>query len=148
MKGNTSFIGARGSLCKPSDAVPSPAPFIVDPATTKSMMLQSEFQAIQDGDSLTCVLPPNGGDFWPYGLNPSNSSAPFTTDTSGPKATGTSSATSSSSNIGGAVAGVIVGILAAAILTYLVRRWHLSRKEKALLYNSTKLGSYTQKLPQ
>lgn len=148
MKGNTSFIGARGSLCKGTDVVPSPAPFIVDPATTKSMVLQSDFQSIQDGDSLTCVLPPNGGDFWPYGLNPSNSSAPFATYTSGPAATGTSSATSSSSNIGGAVAGVIVGILAAAILAYLVRRWHLSRKEKALLYNSTKRGHYTQKLSQ
>lgn len=148
VKGNTSFIGARGSLCKPSDVVPSPAPFIVDPATTKSMTLQSDFQTIQDGDSLTCVLPPNGGDFWPYGLNPSNSSAPFVTGNPGPKATGTSSATSSSSNIGGAVAGVVVGILAAGILTYLVRRWHLSRKEKALLYNSTKQGPYTQKLPQ
>ncbi|KAG5729141.1 hypothetical protein E4T56_gene14007, partial [Termitomyces sp. T112] len=69
--GNTSFIGARGPNCSDSDSPPTPAPFIVDPNNSDQMNLQSNFQNIRDGDDLTCVLPPNGGDFWPFGDNPS-----------------------------------------------------------------------------
>ena len=152
MTGNTSFIGARGPLCKDSDIVPTPAPFIIDPSTATGLTTQSDFQTISDGSSLTCVLPPNGGDFWPYGLNPSNSSSPMTTTStttppSNNTGVGTSSATGSSASSVGIAVGVIVGIIVCAFAAWLVRRCVISRHQKAYLFNQSKRPTdYTQKL--
>jgi len=150
MTGNTSFIGARGPLCKDSDTVPTPAPFIIDPSTSTGLTTQSDFQTISDGSSLTCVLPPNGGDFWPFGLNPSNSSSPMaTTSTSPPNNTGigTSSAASSSGSKVGIAVGVIVGVIVCAFATWLIRRCVMSRRQKAYLFNQSKRPTdYTQKI--
>jgi len=40
-------------------------PFAVDRNNTESLSLQDSFVEISDGDSLTCILPPDGGDYWP-----------------------------------------------------------------------------------
>jgi len=42
-----------------------PVPFAVDRNNTESLSLQDSFAEISDGDSLTCILPPDGGDYWP-----------------------------------------------------------------------------------
>lgn len=138
--GNTSFIGARGPLCEDTDVVPDPAPFIMDPDTIQGSFLQSDFQNIGGGDSLTCVLPPNGGDFWPYGLNPSNSSS-----SSSSQGTGSSGKGSSGHGVGIAL-GVIAGIIVCGIATWYIRKTILSRREASQLYNTTKNAAYTQKI--
>jgi parallel beta-helix repeat protein len=116
--GNSSFIGARGPNCSESDNVPTPGAFIIQDNTTSAMSLSSNFVNINDGDSLTCVLPPNGGDFWPYGLNPSNSTNTPATNNSGPRRSGA------------IAAGVIVGILLCGLATWYIRRSILRRKAK------------------
>ena len=150
MAGNTSFIGARGPLCKDSDTVPTPAPFIIDPSTSTGLITQPDFQTISDGSSLTCVLPPNGGDFWPFGLNPSNSSSPMTTATTTPSnntGVGISSAAGSSGSTVGIVVGVIAGVIVCAFATWLVRRCVISLRQKAHLFNLSKRPTdYTQRI--
>lgn len=117
LTGNTSFIGARGPNCSDTDTVPTPAPFVVDPTSTGSLTLQSSFNLIPGGDSLTCVLPPNGGDFWPFGTNPSNTSQP--TNTPGSK--------SENGRKAGIAVGVIVGFLALCAALWFIRRWAAKR---------------------
>ncbi|KAF8165709.1 hypothetical protein B0H34DRAFT_690211 [Crassisporium funariophilum] len=147
MFGNTSFIGGRGPHCKDSDSVPEPGPFIQDPSSTRSASLQSGFVNINDGDSLTCVLPPNGGDFWPFGLNPSNTSAPMVTSTpNGPNNSSSNSNSASGPSSAGIAAGVIVGVLVCGAVAWFIRKWVLSRKEANHLFNSTKRSDYTQKI--
>ena len=118
--GNSSFIGARGPNCSASDSVPKPAAFITEANTTSLMSLSSNFVNIGDGDSLTCVLPPNGGDFWPFGLNPSN------TTSSTPSSSGGGGGDSARS---GAIAGgVILGLIICGLATWLIRRYILRKK--------------------
>ena len=116
--GNSSLLGARGPNCSAIDTVPAPAQFIIQANTTSSITLSSDFVNISDGDSLTCVLPPNGGDFWPYGFNPSNSTNPSTpaTNDHGPRRSGA------------IAAGVIFGVLLCGLATWLIRRCILRRK--------------------
>lgn len=110
--GNTSFIGSRGPNCTSTDVVPNPSPFVVETNLTQSLNLQANFQHIPDGDSLTCVLPPPGGDYWPFGGNPGNASV--RTGTSGTSAV--------------AIAlGLIIGLLTVAIISWYVRKWALRR---------------------
>ncbi|KAG6813030.1 hypothetical protein H0H92_014564 [Tricholoma furcatifolium] len=115
---NTSFIGAGGPNCSSTDSPPSPAAFIVDPNSIDQMTLQSDFQDIGDGDDLTCVLPPNGGDFWPFGSNPSNTTVPSI-----------SSGLSKGAKAGIAV-GVILGVLAIGIAAWFIRNWAIKRARK------------------
>lgn len=124
--GNTSFIGARGPNCSETDTVPTPAPFVLDTNTTGSLSIQTGFGIIRDGDSLTCVLPPNGGDFWPFGVNPSN--------TTGASGAPTPRASSRHNHVsGGGIVGIIVGvvlcIIGLAIAGWLVRRSALKRRK-------------------
>ena len=133
MIGNTSFIGARGPNCSTSDTVPSPAPFIVELDTVTSSTLQTEFQSINDGDSLTCVLPPNGGDFWPYGLNPSNATAVAAAAAAGKRTTGIA-------------VGVVLGVLGCAVASWFFRKWYISHTETKRLYSSSRKASYVQRL--
>jgi hypothetical protein len=118
--GNSSFIGARGPNCSTSDSVPKPAAFVTEANTTASMSISSNFVNIGDGDSLTCVLPPNGGDFWPFGLNPSN-----TTSTPG---TPGSRGGSDPARSGAIAGGVIAGLILCGLATWLVRRYILRKK--------------------
>lgn len=117
--GNTSFIGAQGPNCSEADTVPTPAPFIVDPRTTDGLSLQPDFQDIADGDGLTCVLPPNGGDFWPYNIGPSNTTQPASPSIQ-------NQGSSTGAKVGIAV-GVILGILAISVLTWFIRKWAVRR---------------------
>ncbi|KAG5351913.1 hypothetical protein C0989_004589 [Termitomyces sp. Mn162] len=117
--GNTSFIGARGPNCSDSDSPPTPAPFIVDPNNSDQMNLQSNFQNIRDGDDLTCVLPPNGGDFWPFGDNPSN-----TTQPANPQAGHHGLSPGAKAGI---AIGVILGVVLLGIATWFIRKWALKR---------------------
>ena len=130
--GNSSFIGARGPNCSASDSVPNPAPFIIEANTTTSMSISSNFVNIADGDSLTCVLPPNGGDFWPFGLNPSNStSTPSTPSTSGgnpSNSTGTPGTNGDAARSGAIAGGVILALILCGLATWLVRRYMLRKK--------------------
>jgi hypothetical protein len=123
--GNTSFIGARGPNCSDSDTVPTPAAFILDTNTTGSLSLQTGFEGIRDGDSLTCVLPPNGGDFWPFGSDPSPSNpsgAPTPTNPPRHKAV-------SGGGVAGIVIGCVLGLVSAAVVAWLIRRWMLKRRK-------------------
>lgn len=135
MFGNTAFIGARGPNCSTNDVVPMPGPFIVDLNTTTASSIQSSFTPIDDGNSLTCVLPPNGGDFWPEGLNPSNTSS----STSGSSGSG-------SKHSAGIAVGVIVGIIVCAIAAWFIRKYVMSRREAMRLFNSTRNDNYTQRI--
>ena len=119
--GNSSFIGARGPNCSESDFVPSPAAFITEANTTTSMSISSNFVDIGQGDSLTCLIPPNGGDFWPFGPNPSNS-------TSTP---GTSGGSAHSGAI--VVVGIILALLLCGLATWLVRKYILRKKARRQL---------------
>ncbi|KAF6758857.1 hypothetical protein DFP72DRAFT_1064370 [Ephemerocybe angulata] len=155
--GNTTFIGAKGPNCSDSDTVPTPAPWIVDWATVGTDMnsgtgkVQDGFEAISDGDSLTCVLPPNGGDFWPFGLNPSNSSSSSKGGGGyNNGGSGTVSATGGESKAG-VIVGVIVGVLAVALMAFFGRRYLLKKAEEKKHYNAARdmaqKQEYTQRLP-
>lgn len=139
LMGNTSFIGARGVNCSEDDTVPPPAPFIVDPRTTEASSLQSNFESISDGDSLTCVMPPNGGEYWPFGKNPSN-----TTDQpggpSGPSGHDTKGGSHGST--AGIVVGVILGVLAVAVGAWFLRKWAMNRTAAKQHFNATKRTEY------
>ncbi|KAJ3505573.1 hypothetical protein NLJ89_g7342 [Agrocybe chaxingu] len=148
MTGNTSFIGARGPYCKDDDIVPNPAPFIVDLQTTRAATLQTGFEPIKDGDSLTCVLPPNGGDFWPVGLNPSNTST--STSTNRTSSDVTTSTTPPSNNSTGIAVGVVIALVACGVIAWFVHKRIIARKERTQLFNATKgynyNNEYTQKI--
>ncbi|TFY69179.1 hypothetical protein EVG20_g3253 [Dentipellis fragilis] len=127
--GNTSFLGSRGPNCTSDSIVPTPAPLIVDSANVSSPSLQSDFQTIQDqsGLGLTCILPPDGGDFWPYGGNP----APNSMDPPVPVPEPAAHAKGNNGLSGGAKAGiaigVILGVVALSIVVWFIRNWALRR---------------------
>lgn len=126
--GNTSFIGARGPNCSDTDATPSPAAFVVDWNNTQLSTVQFEFQNVSDGDALTCILPPEGGDYWPFGGNPSP--APGESGTPVPSS-GAQAGAGGNGLSGGAKAGiaiaVIFGVLGLAVGTWFIRRWAIRR---------------------
>ncbi|KAJ7506583.1 hypothetical protein B0H11DRAFT_1850080 [Mycena galericulata] len=132
--GNTSFIGAIGPNCSTSDIVPTPAPFVYDNTTIQSTF-QTDFTLIPDAKSLTCVLPPDGGDFWPYGGEPGASSEgqAAATDSSS-----SSASSSSSSSTAGVVVGVLAGVVALGVATWFLRKWLMKRAEERELYHSSK----------
>ncbi|KAF8550377.1 hypothetical protein OG21DRAFT_1468783 [Imleria badia] len=126
--GNTSFIGARGPNCTANDPTPTPAAFVIDLGNIQMSTTQLDFTNVSDGDSLTCVLPPDGGDYWPFGGNPASTSSPV----SPPESTSTTT-TSSSHSSAGTTAGIVIGTIAAlvlvAIITWFVRKWALKHKQ-------------------
>lgn len=131
--GNTSFIGSRGPNCTNYDTTPTPQPFVVDLNNTNSLTLQSDFDQISDGDSLTCILPPDGGDYWPFGGNPTNT----TSNNGGGGGDGGSTPNNSSGGgkgglSGGAKAGIAIGVILGvaliAVATYLIRKAALNKQ--------------------
>ncbi|KAK0491487.1 hypothetical protein IW261DRAFT_91915 [Armillaria novae-zelandiae] len=142
--GNTSFIGAVGPNCSISDVdIPTPAPFVIDRNLTSAMSTQSDFQNITDGDSITCVAPPDGGDYWPYGGNPETSSGSSGSG-SGSGSTNSSSSgggTSTGAKVGIAI-GVVAGVIAIALGAWFIRKWAIKRSESQRLFNSTRKSRY------
>jgi hypothetical protein len=133
--GNTSFIGARGPNCTSTETIPTPAAFVIDNNNVQSSTTQSNFQSIPDGDGLTCVLPPDGGDYWPFGGNPSILSP------------GTNSPGESSSKARtiGLSLGIVIGLLVVAILSWFIRKWALRRVETTKHFRATrKSQGYTR----
>lgn len=120
--------------------------------------LQDDFIGISDGDSLTCVLPPNGGDFWPFGLNPSNSSRSSGGGGGGKDGSGdagssgpgnVSGSSKNGSNTAGVVVGIIFGLLAVALVAFFGRRYLLRKMEEKKHFNETRemaQAPYTHKL--
>ena len=132
--GNTSFIGARGPNCTSTDTTPSPAPFVVDWATVQSSTVQLDFQNITDGDGLTCILPPDGGDYWPFGGNPSPvagepGAASATSSGGAAQASGSGSGGLSGGAKAGIAIAVIVGFFALAIAAWFIRKRALKSLE-------------------
>lgn len=135
--GNTSFIGSRGPSCSASDPTPPSAAFIVEWTNVTTSALQSDFQSVQDAKGLTCVQPPDGGDFWPYGGNPSSgnftppvtvpppSSSPGSTPMS-PSAQGFGGISSAGTRTALAI-GIIVAVVTLILVIILIRRWALKR---------------------
>lgn len=135
--GNTSFIGSRGPNCTTYDTTPTPQPFVVDYNNTDSLTLQSDFVQIPDGDSLTCILPPDGGDYWPFGGNPTGNNNNNTTTGGGggggsptPSGDGGKNRLSGGAKAGIAI-GVIFGVALIAIAAYLIRKAALKRELQA-----------------
>jgi len=140
--GNSSFFGSRGPSCPTTNTVLSPAPFVAEVNYTSSISISSNFVNISDGNTLTCVLPPNGGDFWPVGLNPSTesslSSLSNSTSTPPPASSGGGR---SGAILGGIVlGGVILILLLCGIATWL-RKCLLRRKARH--FYKTRNNSYS-----
>lgn len=141
--GNTSFIGARGPNCTSDDSTPPPSAFVIDLNTTKQSTTQLDFVSVSDGDSLTCVMPPAGGDYWPFGGKP-------TPPESSPSATSTPS---SHSNNTGTTVGIIFGsigaVLLVAVVAWYIRKWAIKRAEARKIMNTTKQhGGYVKSKEQ
>lgn len=138
--GNTSFIGERGPNCTSNDPTPSPAAFVIDLSTVQKSTTQFDFVSVSDGDSLTCVLPPTSGAYWPFGGNPNSNGSPV----SPPEAAPTSS--SSGGMTAGTTAGIIIGAIAAVLLvaavTWYVRKWTIKRIPPARSYPRNPRNSY------
>ncbi|PFH47806.1 hypothetical protein AMATHDRAFT_66860 [Amanita thiersii Skay4041] len=131
--GNTSFIGARGPNCSASDTVPNPAPFVLDTKSVQGLDLQPDFQIIQDGDSLTCVLPPEGGDYWPFGGNPGGNSTPNSSGRGGSPGT----------KAVGLAVGLVFGVILLAILAWYIRKWALrQQKNRKHQHNNMRIPTY------
>ena len=123
---NTTFIGARGPNCTSTDSTPTPASFVIEFTNVQQSTTQTDFQNITDGDGLTCILPPEGGDFWPFGGNPANPNG------NGGQASPTPSPSAGSSGLsGGAKAGIaiaaIVGFFVIALAAWFIRKAALKR---------------------
>ncbi|TCD67510.1 hypothetical protein EIP91_012315 [Steccherinum ochraceum] len=125
--GNTSFIGASGPNCSTTNAPPTPAPFVMQVDNVQQSTIQTDFQNITDGDGMTCILPPDGGDFWPFGGNPEN-------PTSGQAPSPTPSGGSSSGLSGGAKAGIAIGVILGVALigvaAWFIRKAALRRSQQ------------------
>jgi len=142
--GNTSFIGARGPNCTATEAIPTPAPFVIDPGNVQSSSIQSNFQSVGDADGLTCVFPPESGDYWPFGGNPAASNKP-------PSPSHTSSSTTGGTSKGiriGLPVGVVLLLVAVAILAWLIRRWALRRSESKELFQASRKSDYARSMNQ
>jgi parallel beta-helix repeat protein len=130
--GNTSFIGARGPNCTVNDTTPAPAAFVIDLSNVQQSTTQLDFTPVSDGDSLTCVLPPDGGDYWPFGGNPNSTASPVSPPEAAP--TTTNSSHSSAGTTAGIVIGAIGAVLLVAVITWFVRKWALKRSRAAEVY--------------
>lgn len=130
--GNTSFIGSRGPNCTTFDTTPTPQPFVVDYNNTNGLNLQSNFVQIPDGDSLTCILPPSGGDYWPFGGGPTGNTN--TTSGGGGGSTPNSPSGGGKNGLsGGAKAGIaigaVLGVALIALAAYYIRRAALRKSQ-------------------
>ncbi|KAF9025901.1 hypothetical protein BDZ89DRAFT_1161558 [Hymenopellis radicata] len=130
--GNTSFIGSPGPNCSDTDIPPTPQPFVMTANVTADgggSTVQAGFDVVSNGDALTCVLPPDGGDYWPYGEQPSFGGDDVDNGSSTPSSL--SHGDSSSGRIGGLIGGVIAGVLCVALFCWFFnRKWPLKQLER------------------
>lgn len=119
--GNHSFIGARGPNCSSTDQTPSPAPFIIELTSVQQSTTQTDFQNVTDGDSLTCIQPPDGGDYWPFGGNPENPTSGQTSPSNGHGLSGGAKA--------GIALAVIFGVAILVLILWFVRKWAIKRAQ-------------------
>jgi hypothetical protein len=133
--GNTSFLGAIGPNCSTNETMPSPSAFIIDQNNVQSSTTQFDFQPISDGDGLTCVMPPAGGDFWPFGGNPGSSSQspPASVPTPASPNSSSHSASLTAGQKAGIAVGVIVGLFV-VVATWFIRRHALQRSRSRRAY--------------
>ena len=110
-----------------------------DKNNTEGLTLQNTFTEISDGDSLTCILPPDGGDYWPFRDDgpSSNNTTPGGGGGSTPGNSG-SGGLSSGAKAGVAI-GVILGVALIAIATYFIRKAALRQLQQK--EGSRRLGS-------
>jgi hypothetical protein len=134
--GNTSFIGANGPNCTTTEYMPSPAAFVFDTNNTKNMNVQSDFEIVPTADGLTCVMPPQGGDFWPFGGNPANSSGSSSSQSSG--GSGSHGSGRSAGAKAGIAIGVILGVVVFFVGTFYLRRWIVQYLANKRLYGDSK----------
>ena len=87
---------------------------MVDRNNTQTINVQSEFATISDGDALTCIQPPDGGDYWPYGGSPETSEEEGSGASTGAKV--------------GLALGITFGVIAVAALAWFIRRWVMARR--------------------
>jgi len=129
----------RGPGCSGDNELPSPAPFVIDWATVSTDMnsgkVQGDFAAVSDGDALTCVVAPSGGDLWPFGGKPSTTS--LTPNDDGGVVVSSDKARPGG-NPGGAIAGTIVCLILVATLLFFVRKWWMRKREEERLYLASK----------
>ncbi len=138
--GNTTFIGSRGPNCTTTDVTPTPQAFVMTANVTADgggSTVQAGFDIVGDGDALTCVLPPDGGDYWPYGGNPASTSGGGGDDGSGAPSSSSDGGSSSGSS-GGLIAGVVVGVLVVALFCWFFRKWLLKKMEQKKLYHAAR----------
>ncbi|KAF9226886.1 hypothetical protein BS17DRAFT_776286 [Gyrodon lividus] len=133
--GNTSFIGTRGPDCTANGPTPAPAAFVIDPSNVQKSKIQLDFTSVSNGDRLTCVSPPDGGDYWPFGGNPTSSAPPVSpADTSPP----TSTSHSSTGTTIGIIFGAIAAVVLVAAITWFVRKWAVRRSEARMHLNNSR----------
>ena len=126
--GNTSFIGSRGPNCSHVNTTPASQPFGQQDRISQSS-LQNDFTNIGDADSLTCIIPPSGGDYWPFGGNQDPNAPPGVPDQSSPFTPTSQEGLSTGAKVGIAI-GVIGGVLFVAILAWFIRRRVITRQER------------------
>ena len=146
--GNTTFIGAIGPNCSTDGTMPNPSAFVIDQNNVQSSITQFDFQPISNGDGLTCVMPPAGGDFWPFGGNPGASSQNPPVPIPEPNSPNSSSSSASltAGQKGGIAVGVIGGLLFVALATWFIRRRALQRSLSRRAYSSSLRPQYLGKL--
>jgi parallel beta-helix repeat protein len=142
--GNTTFIGSRGPNCSTTDITPSPGPFVIQQNNTQNMKVQGNFQTIPDGDGLTCILPPDGGDYWPFGGNPSGGGGNSGSDGSSSPNGGHSGGGLSGGAKAGIALGVIFGLLAIGLATFVVRRRAIAAQRRREAMESGRYAPKTQ----
>jgi len=140
--GNTSFIGARGPNCTVNDTTPAPAAFVIDLSNVQKSTTQLDFTPVSDGDSLTCVLPPDGGDYWPFGGNPNSTAPPISPPEAAPT---TSPSHLSAGTTAGIVLGAIGAVLLVAVITWFVRKWALKHAQMAEVHPRDATGYLLRK---
>ncbi|KAF8514858.1 hypothetical protein BU17DRAFT_68219 [Hysterangium stoloniferum] len=116
--GNTTFVGSIGPNCSNAQGrTPLGQPFVVQQSLVTASNLQTDFTNIQDANTLTCIIPPTGGDYWPFGKSHDPDAPPFVPD--GPTS-------SSSGGNAGAKAGIAIGVIAGiALVAFTV--WYVPR---------------------
>lgn len=138
--GNTSFIGVRGPDCTAKSPIPPPAAFVMDLDHVQTSTTQLSFASITHDNSLvSCVVPPTGGDFWPFRGNPDSNSPPI-----GPPDLSDKFELPVGWHDRGIDTGSIMLVMFSMVfITWFVRKWPMKRRLLARLFPRYTVG-YTR----